>query len=52
METARLAELALALSHWWQCSSEYVFSCLSTVPTNTPLSTKHNITVFCFEWGW
>lgn len=52
LETAWLAALALAPSHWWQCSSENVFSCVSTVPPNTPLPAKHNITMFCFEWGW
>lgn len=52
VETAWLAEAALAPGHWWQCSSENVFSCLSTVPTNSPLPPKHHITVFGSERGW
>lgn len=46
METAWLAEAALAPGHWWQCSSENVFSCLSIVPINTPLPPQ-NITSLC-----
>lgn len=45
VETAWLAEAALAPGHWWQCSSENVFSCLSTVPANSPL--PPNITSPC-----
>lgn len=51
-EAAWLAERALAPGHWWQRSSANVFSCLSTVSTNTLSPTKHNIIMFCFEWEW